>query len=187
MIYEISRGQESFSPLCAVKERERNGGTERLWRYTHNLSLNTAFVLWKSQPHSSASSPASSGPDLGWFPPWWKLTRGPVAPEALGRLWLCHSRGELHRAPRRRGGCAAIFENIWRICDLHSFYVVPELHTAMSILAIHCHLVLPTPGLWEAEGENVYLHKAGCVCCAPNWTWTLVWKRYPFTMCVLTG
>lgn len=53
----------------------------------------------------------------------------------------------------------AIFENVWRIYDLNSFYVAPELHMAISFLAIGVYLVIPTPGLLEAEGENVYLQK----------------------------
>lgn len=62
---------------------------------------------------------------------------------------------------------AAIFENIQRIYDLNSRYVVPELSMAICVLAMGFHLVIPTPGLPEAEGETVYLHKARHICCPP--------------------
>lgn len=41
-----------------------------------------------------------------------------------------------------------------------SFYVAPEQYMAVSLLAIGCYLVIPTPGLSEAAGESVYLYKA---------------------------
>lgn len=40
----------------------------------------------------------------------------------------------------------------------------------ISILAIGFHLVIPTPGLSEAEGENVYLHEARYICCTSEET-----------------
>lgn len=63
---------------------------------------------------------------------------------------------------------AALFENIWRTYNLNSFYVVHELYVAISIFTSGRHLVIPTPGLSEGEGENVYLHKAGYIFCIPN-------------------
>ena len=55
------------------------------------------------------------------------------------------------------GGHTAIFENIQRIHDLNSFYAGHKSCMAIRLLAIACPLVVPTPGLSEAEGENVYL------------------------------
>lgn len=63
---------------------------------------------------------------------WQNLPQSSLAAEARGRLQLCRSRDELDGPPGGRGSHAAnvfhaaIFENIWRIYDLNSCYVVPE-------------------------------------------------------------
>ena len=102
--------------------REKLWGREAVTVYTE-FWLETLPSCFEAPSPLLSWKPTSKRVDLTWFHLSETLP-GTLDTWSPWSLQCCHARGGLNGAPGGRGSHAAILENIWRIYDLNSFYVV---------------------------------------------------------------